>query len=201
MSSAFETPREWHGPRWWQNRSLEERLFHTRVPKRLQVPLDAPVENDWLEAWTAAWEPTSSLLLTGAVKSGKSYTAVHALNILLQTHKLSGRFVDADNYIEMIKASFDSKDGTLPEMYSSPHLIQLIKGVFDVVVLDGLGQERQTDFAKHELGTLLRQRHDNGLSTIITSTLGTVDLIHVYGERVSACLEDMKTVKYKHARE
>lgn len=190
--ALFDTPIDWKSTNWWRNRSAEERKFHAKVPPRLDHTDCAP-SNNMIAAWVASYRPGSSLLLTGPTGSGKTYAAVEVLNTLLSTGKISGRFVDADDYIEMIKDTFDSH-GDLPEMYSSPHLLKYIKGVWDVVVLDGLGQERRTDFAKHELGSLIRHRHDHNLTTVVTSTMGIRELLNVYGDRISAPLKDMKQV-------
>jgi DNA replication protein DnaC len=102
---------------------------------------------------------------------------------------VSGRWVEADDYIEMIKDSFDN-DGLLPEMYSSPHVVKYVKGVFDVVVIDGLGEERLTEFASHELGSLIRKRFDKQKATIITSRLSLQDIKNRYGSRLANPLAD-----------
>lgn len=169
-------------------------MFHCRIPPRLdhgQTSGDRP--NQQIDSWVSGYTTGSGLLFTGPSGVGKTYQAVCVLNRLLTRPKVSGRFVDADDYIEMIKDSFDS-GGELPAMYSSPHLLKYIKGVWDVVVLDGLGQERRTEFAKHELGSLIRHRHDHNLTTIITSTLGIPELLNVYGDRIKSPLKDMKQV-------
>ena len=169
-------------------------MFHCKVPPRLDHGKYASEKpNQQVDDWVLNYHTGDGLLLTGPSGVGKTYQSICVLNCLLATPKVSGRFVDADDYIEMIKDSFDA-GGSLPEMYSSPHLLKYIKGVWDVVVLDGLGQERRTDFAKHELGSLIRHRHDHGLTTIITSTMGIPDLLNVYGDRIKSPLKDMTQV-------
>lgn len=192
--TVYETPTDWRSTNWWRNRSYEERRFHAKVPPRHAHDFfDVQEPNSPVSTWVANYQPGKGLLLSGPSGSGKTYNAVVALNCLIAREKTSGRFLDADDYIEMLKDSFDS-DGKLPEMYSTPHLIKYVKGVFDVLVLDGLGQERQTDFAKHELGSLIRHRYDHKLTTIITTHLSLLDLRNIYGDRVGAALSDMKQV-------
>jgi len=116
------------------------------------------------------------------------------LQSLVVDKPLSGRFVTADRYIEMLKDQFDN-DNLLPEMYSSPYLIKYIQGVFDVVVLDGVGQERETDFSIHEVGSLIRRRYEDMRTTIITTTLGVTDFTRRYGERVKSAVLDMPEIK------
>ena len=116
------------------------------------------------------------------------------LKALVLDNPLSGRFVTSDRYIEMLKDQFDN-DNLLPEMYSSPYLIKYIQGVFDIVVLDGVGQERETEFSIHEIGSLIRRRHEDMRTTIITTTLGASDFTRRYGDRVKSAVLDMVEIK------
>lgn len=137
-------------------------------------------------------------LVLGPRQAGKTITAIKMMTSVMSDHQLSGRFVSSDRYVEMLKDQFDN-DNQLPEMYAIPHLIKYIKGVFDVVVLDGLGEERLTEFAQHELGSLLRQRYEDCRATIITTSLSTSDLIRRYGQRISGVIEDMPRVEVRRA--
>jgi DNA replication protein DnaC len=103
---------------------------------------------------------------------------------VVQDYRVSGRWVDPDRYIDMLKDSFDN-GGLLPSEYGSPYTVKNIKAVFDIVVIDGLGEERLTEFAAHELGSLIRTRFDNERSTIITSRLSIDDIKRRYSERLS----------------
>lgn len=142
------------------------------------------------------WVPTDTIL-QGDVGYAKS---VEALRMVVgavgdPNMQVSGRWIDADDYIEMLKDSFGSDDGNLPSMYSSPYLVKYVKGTFDVLVLDGLGEERKTEFAQHELGSLIRKRFDRGKVTIITTTLSMSDIVARYGKRLGAVLADFELVK------
>jgi hypothetical protein len=95
----------------------------------------------------------------------------------------------------MLKDQFGDSDNLLPSMYSSPYLVKYLQGVFDVVVLDGAGQERETEFASHELGSLLRRRHDDMRTTIITSSLSVLDFTKRYGDRVKSIVNDMSVIR------
>jgi DNA replication protein DnaC len=135
-----------------------------------------------------------SILIQGKPGTGKSTMAQAVLRALVLDNPLSGRFVTSDRYIEMLKDQFDN-DNLLPEMYSSPYLIKYIQGVFDIVVLDGVGQERETEFSIHEIGSLIRRRHEDMRTTIITTTLGVSDFTRRYGDRVKSAVLDMVEVK------
>ena len=191
--TTFITPTDWKSATWWQNRSVEERLFHARFPKRYG-DTDSGL-NPEVQRWAAGYQPGDSLLLYGASGVGKTTTAVTALTTLINAGKVSGRFVSADTYIEMLKDQFGGSDNLLPEMYSTPYLVKYIQGVFDVVIVDGLGQERETEFAIHEIGSLLRRRFDDMRSTVITTTLSPMNLIRRYGERVSGVVNAMTVVR------
>ena len=170
--------REWKSEVWWRNRPVEERVKNLHIPKRIQGSM-APHAVDFEE----------NLFIQGSSGSGKSAHAARTLYNIVTNNKVSGRWVEADDYIEMIKDTFDD-GGELPEMYSSPHLVKYIKASFDVIVLDGLGEERLTEFATHELGSLIRKRFEKEKATIITSRLSIQDIKHRYGARLATPLAD-----------
>lgn len=190
---TFPVPTDWKSAKWWQNRPKEERLFHTKIPKRLSqyLPLDIP---DDARHWLSDFTPGENLFIQGKSGTGKSVLAAGLLARLVTNHNLSGRFVASDTYIEMLKDQFDN-DNLLPEMYSTPYLVKYVQGVFDVVVLDGLGQERETEFASHELGTLIRRRYHDMNTIIITSSMGAMDITRRYGDRVAAAINDMTVIR------
>ena len=171
---------DWKSDVWWRNRPLAERLDFLHIPLRIRkegIELDESLSC------------LGNLLIQGPAGSGKSTHAAKLLYNTIANEKMSGRWIEADDYIDMIKDSFDN-NGLLPEMYSTPHLVKYVKGVFDQVVLDGLGEERLTEFAAHELGSLIRKRYDRNLPTIITSSLSLPDIKNRYGNRLATALAD-----------
>lgn len=196
----FAIPTDWKSANWWRNRSLEERLFHTKIPNRwLSLALgELQIDSDPLLQvmnWVRDYQPGNNLFLYGKTGSGKSVTGQAVMKELLSAHTLSGRFVSSERYIEMLKDTFESDSGLLPEMYSMPYLLKYIQGVFDIVVLDGAGQERETEYAVHEIGSLIRRRYEDSRSTIITTSLAPMDFIRRYGERVKVAIMDMEKIK------
>jgi len=193
--TTFPTPTDWKSENWWRNRSPEERLFHSKIPARLaQHDSDEVLLSTEVLAWLQEYEPGSSLYIHGRPGTGKSTIAQEILRRLVVSHPLSGRFVSAERYLEMLKDQFDNEN-LLPSMYSSPYLIKYIQGVFDVLVLDGVGQERETEFANHETGSLIRRRYEDMRTVIITSTLTTMDFTRRYGDRVKSAVSDMTEIK------
>lgn len=191
--TTFVTPTEWKSAAWWRNREVAERLFHARIPPRhLANAITAPADAD---AWVKKYSPGSNLYIHGKHGCGKSVIAAQLLVALLNTHQVSARFTPVDVYLDMLKDQFGEADNHLPEMYSSPYLVKYIQGVFDVVVLDGVGQERETEFSVHEVGSLLRRRHDDMRSVIITTTLAPLAFIRRYGDRVASFMSDINVIR------
>jgi DNA replication protein DnaC len=191
MAQQFRTPTDWKSAKWWNNRPFEERLFHCRIPRKWSA-VDTPLP-DKVKRWVDAYEEGASLYLCGPSGVGKTNIAVQVLRLLM-SQDLAGRFVNCEKYLEMLKDSFEH-DGLLdPTMYSTPYLIRYIQGVFPLILLDGVGHERETDFANHEVGSLLRRRSEDLRTVIVTTHLSTLSFTRRYGERVSGCLADMCVV-------
>lgn len=188
-------PTEWKSARWWQNRSVEERVAWSHLPQRWvnaalgQVDLSDKTL-DRVNKFIDTDGYPNGLFLYGPSGVGKTPLAVSILRHLMTIKPLSGRFITAERYVEMLKDQFDN-DNELPEMYSMPHIVKYLKGVFDIVVLDAVGQERNTEFSQHEIGSLLRRRNEDCRRTIVTTHLTPSEFIHRYGDRVSSVLEDM----------
>lgn len=199
-TQTFPVPTDWKSEKWWRNRSKEERVFHTRIPARwtsftlenLEVSDSTKSE---VSKWLNNYQPGDSLFLHGKSGCGKSVVAQAVLSEVVSNHELSGRFVSSDRYIDMLKDTFEQDGGLLPEMYSMPYLLKYIQGVFDVVMLDGVGQERETDFSTHEIGSLIRRRYEDTRSMIITTTMGVMDFNRRYGDRVKVATTEMTEIR------
>lgn len=190
MSQVFQTPTDWKSAAWWRNRPVEERLFHAKIPARFKTVVEL---TDEICEWVANYEPGNNLFIYGKSGSGKTVMAQAVLRQLISAGA-SGRFISADRYIEMLKDQFDNEN-SLPEMYSSPYLVKYIQGVFDAVLLDGVGQERETEFSIHEIGSLIRRRYDDMKTVIVTTTLSSMDFNRRYGDRVKSAVMDMAQIK------
>lgn len=177
----YTTPTEWKSEAWWRNRPLDERIHHLHIPERIRDAMD--------KREPVTLKGDGNLFIQAPNGAGKSLVAARTLVHAVSTHQISGRWVEAGDYVDMIKESFDN-NGLLPEMYSTPHLVKYIKGVFDVVVIDGLGEEWVTDFANNELGNLIRKRYDQKKATIITSRFSLQDIKNRYGTRLATPLAD-----------
>lgn len=192
-------PTEWKSNRWWQNRSSEERIAWASLPPRWRsIPFDDVEVPGKVKSQTHSWLDSfelgdPGLFITGPSGTAKTILAQAMLKELFIDHAVSGRFVSSDRYVEMLKDQFDN-DNELPEMYAIPHLVKYVQGLFDVVVLDGVGQERSTEFSQHEIGSLIRRRYEDGRTTIITTSLTLPDFVRRYGQRVAAVTEALTLV-------
>lgn len=150
------------------------------IPPRIRAAAEAlpPPKTDFIDGFYRG----ESLRIQGAGERASVYAAQVLLH-LVSAHRLSGRWVNANQYVQMIKDSFDN-DGLLGDEYSSPYVFKNIKQVFDVLVIDDLGGEyvargqsdKRSEFAKYEIRDLLIQRHNLMKTTIITSSLIWTDL-------------------------
>lgn len=186
-------PTDWKSARWWQNRSLEERLAWAHFPRRWEsATLDHTLMSERTGKRTATFlnDHHNGMFIYGPSGSGKTPLAISIARELLTTQRLSARFITAERYVDMLKDEFDN-DNQLPEMYSLPYLVKYIKGVFDIVILDAVGEERSTDFSKHEVGSLLRRRHEDQRCTIVTTAMTPADFVRRYGKRVSTPVAEM----------
>ncbi len=103
------------------------------------------------------------LVLYGPPGVGKTHLGVSILRTIILSKGMKGTFIDFRNFLIDIKSTFDTKESgseILETVISSPLLI-----------LDDVGAERVTDWAKDMLSTIINFRYTNNLPTIITTNL------------------------------
>lgn len=193
---------EWKSTKYWRNRPVEERINNARIPPRYKGKKLSGYDADtgdkaafdavssWVKNIEKHIEDGMGLYLYGPTGVGKTHLAQAALTAILEKHTLAGLFVTADRYTDMIYDEIRS-NGELPESYSDPNLLKYMRRMFDILVLDGLGAERSAkDFTRNSLVTLVDNRYEQKLVTIITSVFPPQELTSRYGKKLTSILQE-----------
>ena len=193
---------EWHSNKYWQNRSKEERLRNLRIQARYlgkdlntydseagdSEPFNAI--NHWCSKATDNLTEGMGMVLYGPTGVGKTHLAQGVLVNVVGSYTRSGIFVTSDRYVDMVYDEMRN-DGELPEPYSDPFLMKYMRRTFDLVVLDGLGAERATtEFARNALISLVDNRYEEKLTTVVTTSLSPNELSRTYGKRVLSIFQE-----------
>lgn len=143
----------------WRTENILELLTRAKVPRRHHAATLASLPADMrreLDRWVKLGE---FLVILGPVGSGKSWSVAAVCRELL----LAGRNLEwwaAADIITSAKA-FDTWDETSKRLRSA-----------EVLVIDDLAAERDTDFALAVLAELVAARWDACLATAATTNLG-----------------------------
>jgi DNA replication protein DnaC len=190
---------ELRSQKYWRNRPPEERVANTLIPKRFrQDTLDTFKVNDkdtktfalitgWVNDVLEQTDQGQGLYIVGATGSGKTHLAQAVLKRVLYNNNLCGMFVTSDRYLQFLDNQKKFKD-EVPDGYEDPNIVRYLNDVYDIVVLDGLGTERPTEFAYRQISTLIETRYQNQLSTIITTTLKPPMIEKLYSPGVSSII-------------
>jgi len=192
---------EWKTARYWRNRSKDERLANANIPARYRSSTLAGYDTDYgsdkahkaCEKWLGSFEKYIQdgfgISFCGPTGSGKTHLACALLSEVVYNNELCGYFVTADKYIEMCYDAMRN-DGELPDMYKDSNVMKYLRSIYDVVVIDGLGWEKSTDFTRKEMTTLIEARYENQLTTIITTHMKIDELATVYNNKLHSILKD-----------
>lgn len=124
----------------------------------------------------------NGLIITGDSGVGKTHLAASILNELIEEDKLvlMGRLT---LLLDMIKETF--KDNSKSEN----ELIELFSNI-DMVVIDDLGTEKISQWALDKLYTIIENRNENKLPTIITTKFDKEGLLHRFKQSNDKELSD-----------
>ena len=184
---------EYKSSKYHRNLPVDERLKNARIPKRLRnVDVDLTItgasSTSTVKRWFDADAP-SDAYICGGTGTGKSWLAATMLKYSITRWGTSGAFITADRFIE---ACYDEvrNHGELPDEYSDPHMLKYLRRGYDLVVLDGLGEEKTTEFTIKAVTSLIITRYDQMLPTIITASRPLPMLSPIYGDKMTRIIKD-----------
>lgn len=200
----MKNPQEWKSNKWWSHLSEKDRMDHFMGSLKKR-PRDTAFGKDYIptnsvvslesKATSAVedYEVGDSVVVYGSAGSGKTTYGAHIAAALIRKG-LSARAITADSYIDMLKNSFD-EGGVLPAEYNDPYALKHIRSSYDVLLIDDLEGTRKTEFANHEIGSLIRSRYDSMLTTVVTTSLKANDIVARFGERLATPLAEFDWVR------
>jgi DNA replication protein DnaC len=157
-------------------------------------------------------DPFKSYFITGNAGIGKTFLALQIVKDSLKRSPVKAEFIDnrpntdSDNLapqnewqlIEFVKSQDIiriARQSYSDNQDEKAEAKQSIKGwkTREVLVIDDLGAENTTEFAKSTIFEILDYRYDNKDThqTIITSNVGLNDLVKTYSERTTSRISGM----------
>ena len=105
--------------------------------------------------------------MSGPAGSGKSHLSMAILKSYLESGEKTALFVSYSHVVRLIKDSFNNHDS----VYTQNNIMSLLTNV-DLLVMDDIGSENNSDFSEELLTDVL----DGRVSTIITTNLSSEEL-------------------------
>lgn len=105
--------------------------------------------------------------MSGPAGSGKSHLSMAILKSYLERGEKTALFVSYSHVVRLIKDSFNNRDS----VYTQNNIMSLLTNV-DLLVMDDIGSENNSDFSEELLTDVL----DGRISTIITTNLSSEEL-------------------------
>ena len=122
--------------------------------------------------------PSGWLVYEGRFGCGKTHLAVAIANWRLEKYGERVLFITSPDLLDLLRSTFD------PSVQSSfDNYFEQIRGA-PFLVLDDLGVEKPSDWAKEKLFQLLNHRHVEALPTVITTNRPVADLDPRLGSRL-----------------
>jgi len=155
-----------------------------RPPVTEIEPAAVEVVRQWVDGLDENLEEGRGLWLSGDVGTGKTTLAMLVSKEALK-RGYSVAIYALPKLLARIRATFDAGDGE--ESYTD--LIEHLSSV-DLLHIDDLGAERQTEWVLEQLYVLINERYERQGSIVVTTNLTQVDLEEQIGVRtVSRLIE------------
>jgi DNA replication protein DnaC len=116
------------------------------------------------EEWIAGYVDgeRANLILHGSVGGGKTGLAWCVVRDLIVLHGVDAMLVNWRELLAELRQSYADRHAGQPTDYMRVHRV-------GVLVLDDVGAERPTDWAREELASVVEQRYARQLPTVVTS--------------------------------
>ena len=160
------------------------RRFETFKP----TPETLPAYNACIEFCNNFTTDSRGIRLTGNYGTGKTHLSAAIIN-RLAGQGIAGVFVVVPELLDAIRKSYDSKEAQEEEIIKIAETAPLL-------VLDDLGAEKPSEWAREKLYIIINRRYEDMLPTIITTNCTTAELIDRVGQRIVSRIIEM-TAPYK----
>lgn len=127
--------------------------------------------------------PDGSLYLTGPAGTGKTHAAAATALDALLVNSSAVQWINVASFLAAIRASFNTGEA----MPTPAEMVQYR----ELVVIDDLGAERPTDWARETLYSLINELYERETRVIITSNVPPAKLKDSLGDRVVSRLAEM----------
>lgn len=143
----------------FQNRTLKDFDFkvYGEDLRKLEMVIQN-FESDFVNKWKS--EGKGLYLWSKTPGSGKTLLSCCLLNDMVSQHHLQGRFVSCVGYLSILQQAFTQQ--------SNEDRSQVYR-TCDLLVLDDLGVQKDSEWTQQEIFRLVNDRLNDGLITLITS--------------------------------
>lgn len=125
----------------------------------------------------------TSLFVMGKVGRGKSHLASALLRAKLE-QGIAGLFVEVPELLARLRACYDNPEDKFETV------VETVRDI-DVLVLDDVGAEKATDWAREQLYRVINHRYNHCLQTIATTNVSNKALTERVGERIVSRLQGL----------
>jgi len=195
----------------WLARGLFAGYYHVALETERMDP------RVWeaFSAYMEALDPRQSrgLMLVGSPGVGKTLMAHivmgKVLHLSKETWPVRANAISAQGYMELVQREMTLVDvirkGSDPmaseDWRDTYDRLEKIRGAYyqqdnqqDWLLLDDLSTEYSTDWSRHQVTSLIRNRGNAGKPTLITTNLGEVEFARAYGERTASFIHQVAEV-------